>query len=232
MPSNATRQAMANLLPLLICGEESATLVFDALAVRLRKRLSEPQLRELLTITQDEERHARMLYALRDQLPCVQSNDVEQRASAFLASLASRHASIQLARLCALDAAVCWVLARLLHGSPALTQQSDVIHMLRQIRQDEARHVRITRDCALSLGLSSDELAAQQHTVWLGFAELLAGSSDDLRVLGVEPAVLLARFRGSSGTQNSERVTAASIPKLHMPQIAIQAPMFQASMAA
>jgi hypothetical protein len=188
------QQALANLMPLLICGEESATFVFDDLANTLAGRLSAIQLRAIRSITSDEIRHSDDLDALRHQLPSPLDRRTSYRAAAFLKVLKSEDPVIRLARLAVLDAAVCQMLALLLHAEAPIAKCPEVSSIIRHIQLDEARHVRIIRDCYLKLGLSSIEIAKAQLQVLEAFILLLTPSTQDLQCLGLDFDLLKHRW--------------------------------------
>lgn len=188
------QQALANLMPLLICGEESATCVFDDLANSLTGRLSSTQVRAIRSITTDEIRHSDDLDALRHQLPSPLDRRTAYRAAAFLKVLKSEDPVIRLARLAVLDAAVCQMLAMLLHADASIAKCSEVSNMIRNIQLDEARHVRIIRDCYLMLGLSSKEIAKAQLQVLEAFIVLLTPANQDLQCLGLDFDLLIHRW--------------------------------------
>jgi hypothetical protein len=188
------QQALANLMPLLICGEESATCVFDDLANALTGRLSTIQVRAIRSITADEIRHSDDLDALRNQLPSPLDRRTAYRAATFLKVLKSDDPVIRLARLAVLDAAVCQMLAMLLHAEAAIAKCSEVSKMLRNIQLDEARHVRIIRDCFLMLKLSSVEIAKAQLQVLEAFIVLLTPVNHDLQCLGLDFDLLIHRW--------------------------------------
>jgi hypothetical protein len=188
------QQALANLLPLLICGEESATFVFDDLANSLVGRLSASQMQSIRSITADEIRHSDYLDALRHQLPSPLDRRTAYRAAAFLKVLKSEDPVIRLARLAVLDAAVCQMLAMLFHAEASIEKSPDVSKMLRKIQLDEARHVRIIRDCYLMLGLSSIEIAKAQLQVLEAFIVLLTPANEDLQCLGLDFDLLIHRW--------------------------------------
>lgn len=198
--SEPEKQALANLMPLLICGEESATFVFDDLAKVLADKLSEAHIKDLNSITQDEVRHSDHLEILRDHLPAPLDRRAVYRVAVFLKVLKSNDAILQLSLLAALDAAVCQLLSALLRPETPLSNCTQVAHMLSRIQLDEARHVRITRDCYLALGLSRDQSALAQTKVLEAFIALLQPTKDDLKCLGTDLALLIKRWRTKSDT--------------------------------
>jgi hypothetical protein len=184
-------QALANLLPLLICGEESASYVFDALANTLAGQLDTALILDLRSITQDEIRHAVYLEHLRASLPTPADRHSAHRAAVFLSKLNTPVPVRQLARLAALDSAVCKLLAALLHPAAPISKCAPLAAMLRRIQLDEARHVRITRACVRVLNLSPEQVAAEQAVVLQAFLTLLQASQADLYTLQIDIDALL-----------------------------------------
>ncbi len=188
-------RAVANLLPLLICGEESATFVFDDLAKTLESRLSPTLINALRSVTKDEVRHATYLEILRNGLPAPRDRLATQRAAIFLRVLKVTEPERQLARLAALDSAVCMILSALLHPAAPLNRAEDIARPLRRIQLDEAQHVRTTRACVKALGLSQAQAASERTMVLRAFASLLYPAATELRCLKVNLNDLVNRWK-------------------------------------
>jgi hypothetical protein len=101
----------------------------------------------------------------------------------------------QLARLAALDAAVCMILSALLRPASPLSKADDIARPLRHIRFDEARHVRITRACAMALGFSRTQMVTERNVVLQAFATLLYPAAAELRCLAVDLESMLSRWK-------------------------------------
>ena len=161
-------QALADTLPFLRCGEESAVHAFGR---RLAGRADGANQRVLDAITADETRHAAWLEALAAALPPASAVPNGDAMAAFFRRLLTRDAALHFARVAALDLAVCALLRPLAARGSALACAPQVHAGLRAIRSDEARHVRVARDCAGALGFG----AAQQRRLDLDLrTELLA----------------------------------------------------------
>ena len=147
----------------------------------------------LNAITDDEARHAAWLEALAAALPAPDRAPQPDAMAAFFRRLLTRDPALHFARIAALDLAVCAILRPLVGPGSALAAAPEVVDGLRAIRRDEARHVRVARDCARRLGLG----APQQHALDLALrdelASLLAPVRASLRRLGIDDFGPVAR---------------------------------------
>lgn len=187
---DACLEGLAALLPILGCGEEAAALAFDALAISVE---NDPAGRSALAaIAEDESHHDRLIARLRTALPAPpDQREVLRIARRFHIDLGRGSVAIRLARIAALDSAVCLVLGRLLHHDGALGSAPAVNGALSAIWRDEARHVAVSRKLAVARadGATLRPLATHAREA-LSEILLLAGAA--LENLKVDP-VLLAR---------------------------------------
>lgn len=185
--------ALAELLPLLGCGEEAAIASFGRLA--LDSSLEADARAALHAIAIDERRHDALLCGLRDALPMPPSNPALRRASRqFHLAISQGGAQVHLARIAGVDAAVCTVLSRLLGSASTVANDPGVARVLGHIRRDEARHVHTSREIAIAaLGRSRARDAAAEARA--GLADLLALGAGAFARIGVEPDRLLAQVR-------------------------------------
>lgn len=181
-----TEQALANLLPLLMCGEASAERLFEDLATRLEHRLDVLSCAALRSIGQDEVRHGLLLADISARLPPPGNVQAGRHALRFLRGLHCSDSAIRLTRVAALDAAVCLVLSTLVRRGNALDAHPSVQRVLQSIRGDEGRHVRIARHAARRLGLSPARENEEREQVWCGFVALLDRARGELQLLGVD----------------------------------------------
>jgi hypothetical protein len=184
------QEGLAALLPILGCGEEAATLAFDALATSVD---NDPAGRAALaSIAGDEEQHEQIILALRAALPPPpDQSKILHKAKRFHINLGRGTTAFRLARIAALDSAVCKVLGRLLHRNAALADAPIVHGALSAIWHDEARHVAVSRRLALARadGATLRPLAGQAREA---LADILLLAGDALESLEIDP-VLLAR---------------------------------------
>ncbi|KPF62667.1 hypothetical protein IP88_14630 [alpha proteobacterium AAP81b] len=178
----ATAAALGEVLPLLGCGEEAASLAFAAMAAN--RRLAPAAAAALAAIARDEAQHDALLKGLLAALPApADPEPVLAAAQAMHVSLGRTLITGRLARVAGLDSAVCLILARVLRRLPAA---SDTARVLRRIHADEARHVAIAGNIAAGMGVMTalkDE-AAHARALLVAVIGHVGAAFDGL---GVEP---------------------------------------------
>jgi len=180
--------ALATLLPLLGCGEEAAGMAFDGLAECHAQ--DDPTARTLRDIAAEERLHDRLIRQVQSGLPeAAQDRSPIEAARRFHIGLVRGGPALHLARIAALDSAVCLMFGRLLRHDGPVAADPEILSILRRIHRDEARHVRVTRGLALDHGLTvamRDAAAAARG----GLAAILRLAGDAFEALHVDPAVL------------------------------------------
>ena len=191
--SERHRAGLGALLPILGCGEEAATLAFDGLASSVDHDPAGS--RALASIARDEERHDQLITRLRAALPPPpDQRETLRKARRFHIDLGRGSTAFRLARIAALDSAVCTVLGRLLHHKGALADAPVVHGTLSSIWRDEARHVAVSRQLALARAEAAIlRPLARQAREALADILLLAGAALD--ALEVDPMVLARDVR-------------------------------------
>lgn len=186
-------EALSELLPLLLCGEESAALSFARYANSVP--LGASGRRDFRGIQADEAVHARCLQRLRASLPPPRS-DVRQRTRLrwFYARLSNLDFGDHLARIAALDSAVCLILGALRQRRGRIAKDATVGCLLERIHQDEARHVTIACRYAARLG-RSHELYSVAADTRNQLAEMLSERADAFESLGICADRLIPRVR-------------------------------------
>lgn len=189
----SAQEALAQLLPVLLCGEESAALTFARLATA--GGFSRHARATLDAIANDERRHERQLQELRQALPPVSVDAELQRASRrFFARIGGRDPGMHFARIAALDSGLCVLLGALRAPGSVLAADANLSVMFSQIHGDEARHVLASRHYAC--------LLVGKRLAWaagLEMRERLVGlmslRGDALEALGIDPDRLFERLR-------------------------------------
>ena len=174
--------ALAQALPFLRCGEESAVHAFGR---RLMHSADPAEQLTLANITADEQRHANWLAALAAALPTAHGGLDAEPSARFFRSLLTRDKALHFARIAALDLAVCGLLRPLVASGSVLASAPQVVEGLRSIRRDEARHVRVARGCAQRLGWSARAQHTLDGTMRDELAVLLAPMHTSLLRLGI-----------------------------------------------
>ena len=184
---SAEAEALAALLPLLGCGEEAAAIAFG----RLADTAGHPAARGVMAgIAAEEREHDNLLkHLMRALPPAPGASEVLRRSRRFHVRLGRGGVALHLARIAAIDAAVCTLLSRLLRADAPLGRDPAILAILGRIRKDEARHVRASRDIVLAGGLAPgcrDAAAAAREA--LAHILMLEGGSFD--ALCVDPDAL------------------------------------------
>ena len=180
--------AFAQLLPLLGCGEEAAVLAFRGLANGAQDDAASVVLR---TIAEEEQVHAGLIAGLIEALPPPHGQAAVLRAAQrFHITLADGGSAVHLAKIAAVDAAVCTILSRLLRPRAPLTADAGITAILRRIHRDEARHVRVSRVLAARFE-TPPRLDALAEPARVALANVLGLAGDAFEVLGVDPRTLL-----------------------------------------
>jgi hypothetical protein len=185
--------ALAELLPILLCGEESAALAMDRIGSSVR---GEREMRDALArIARDEMEHQTLLQRTRAVLP-QPPHDPELSAAMrrFFMQLASRDPATHCARIAAVDAAVCLLLAALRNRRGPIAMEPTLNAVVGRIHRDEARHVAVTSRYATELAGSQDvtEVAVEAR---FRLSRLLERRAVAMEGLGVDPDQLFQRLR-------------------------------------
>lgn len=186
-------EALSELLPLLLCGEESAVLSFARYANSVPLGMSGR--RDFQGIQADEAVHARCLQRLRASLPAPRA-DARQRTRLrrFYARLSDLDFGDHMARIAALDSAVCLILGALRQQRGHIAKDSAVGRLFERIHQDEARHVTIARRYAALLGRPHDLYSVAADTRDQ-LATMLSERAGAFESLGICPDRLCHRVR-------------------------------------
>ncbi len=194
----AAAQALADLMPLLLCGEESAEFVFAAAVPDLPQHVDPALPIELARIADDERRHGMYLSALRSRLPPPADRGATRQATRFLRKLATADLGLHLARVAALDAGFCQVLAEICRPGTEIAAVPELADLFRRIRSDEGRHVRVSRRCAAALGVTPETEHAERNRVLREFAALMAAAAPAFAAVGADMQRLLDRLERTS----------------------------------
>jgi rubrerythrin len=184
--------ALAELLQVLSCGEESATATFESLA---QSSLEPTRRSVLMQIAADERRHQLLLSTISAGLPQPQIEPgFVAMMRRFFMRLADRDMSVHFLRIAALDSAACQFLALLRARTSPLAADDRLVSVLRRIHMDEARHVRLARECAGPLAgtRKGPEIFAEVRGE---LAELIRMKADSVEALSIDPDRLDTRLR-------------------------------------
>jgi hypothetical protein len=185
-------QAFCELLPLLLCGEESAVLAF-ARHAQLEQWGARAQ-QDFARVEIDEARHTYWLQRLRASLPAPRMDSRLRRGvKHFFLRQSSSNPGIHLGHIAALDSAVCLILGRL-RRTNACASDARVAHIFEHIHRDEARHVAIARHYARELCSAQDLFACATETREQ-LTSLMSEGAEALDTLEVCPDTLFRQLR-------------------------------------
>ena len=185
-------EALAELLPVLLCGEESAALAFGGYAGSAA--LQAASRKEFCVIQSDEERHTAWLQRLKLALPAPRVDPgLVKQVRRFFAAVCEPQLGRHLARIAALDSAACVVLGALRRRRGPIGSDRTLSNLFARIHRDEVRHVAIAHNYAKLLCDASD-LRALAVDTRESLTRLLAFRADALEQLGVCPDALLQRL--------------------------------------
>lgn len=191
--ATAQQEALAELLPILLCGEESASLAFAGFASA--DRMPPVAQAELRRIGEDEQHHERQLQALRLALPrATVDADLRRAARRMFARLGSDNMGMHFARIAALDSGACVILGALRRHRLPLSKDPSVRAIFARIHGDETRHVMASRRYAREL-LDPKQAHAVAAQMREQLAALIGMRGAALESLGVNADQLLARLR-------------------------------------
>lgn len=194
-------EALSRLVPSLLCGEESAVIIFQHEAKRYGRKANAAMAEGLGVIAGEEERHELLLRALTAFLPTPDDLDrIHDRATEFFTKLGfqSFDPVHRLNHIGALDRCVCQVLGAMMKRA-TVTRSPVFSRIVERIRQDEARHVKICRGIMQELGVSKAEMAEADETVREMFLEMMEPVGDAFDVIEVDPAAMFRTIRRETG---------------------------------
>lgn len=194
--SHRQQEALARLIPMLLCGEQSAQFVFNGHAAQIRQGESIEVQRALRRIEAEEAVHERALQTLASILPPPDDlHRLKRRAQRFYTGLGQGVTLAEhFARIEALDSGVCRIMQALVLGdwgsAPALPLMFDAI------KRDEARHVGISRSYALNLGIDPRTREHQRRHIADQLVAYLGTEAAAFEPLGVDADRLFAGLAG------------------------------------
>ena len=186
-------QALSNLLPLLMCGEESAARTFEGLSHS--NRFESGAVALLRSIAGEEGCHEQWLRGLAMALPPPRDGQASRRAAArFFSGLAEVEPARHLLRIAALDSAVCRILGEVCGAGETLRNDSACASTLYAIQRDEARHARHSLALARAMSGRIERYAIAEHTRHR-LVDLLSGYADCFEALSVDARRLFDTLR-------------------------------------
>lgn len=196
-------QALARVVPLLVCGEQSAIAVFGGQAMSLTGAATAQLLKPFQAIEDDESGHELAWQTLHAQLPKpADLTQLKRRSQRFFARLGRRSSIGQhFAQVAQLDSAVGAMMWHLERSSVAAEPR--LFNLANQVKRDEARHVAVSRRYAKLLGVPRAEYDALGDLVREELVVLLEPVVDALECIGVDSDAMFRRIAKRPKALNS-----------------------------
>jgi demethoxyubiquinone hydroxylase (CLK1/Coq7/Cat5 family) len=174
--------ALAELMPILCCGEESAVIAFDGLSQNPELPLSVQE--NLQQIAQDECHHDELLGNVRFSLPTPSLDAALIRAlRKFFISIHTQDLGQHLTQIAALDSGVCAILSTFLN-SGLFHKEPHLYEIFNKIHNDEGRHTAVALEMAKTYRKQRN-LIEQAEQTRLGLRQLLSYRADAMETLGI-----------------------------------------------
>lgn len=198
--SSRHNEALARLLPFLLCGEQSAIQVFGAEVDRLRDSSWSKSISLLESIESDEYAHEEALQTLSSLLMKPNDlNNLRRKASLFYIRLGNTKGMTEhFARVAQLDACVCIIMNEI--SKSDLGKRSLATQLLLRIKKDEARHVAVSKKHYYYLGGDEATLKQNKREVSNKLVALLRTEADSFESLGVDSDVLFRKLENARQT--------------------------------
>lgn len=183
------QHALGHLIPLLLCGEQSAQLVFNQEINRLFNQGEQKNLamiQSLLEVEADEFRHDQALQTVLNSLPIVaQQLKIQRQARLFYSKLGRGQSRCQhFIKIATLDSCVTQIMHEFEHS--LLGANHPFARLCGLIKKDEAKHVYIAKHHAQALGATPDMFKQEQNSVSCLLHQLLATQAEHFNCLGVD----------------------------------------------
>lgn len=177
--------AMSCLLPLLLCGEQSAQLVFNSEIQRLAAGDQHSLVACLQDVEADEHRHDVALQQVAQSLSeRSEFTQVQRKAKRFYARLGRVESySEHFVRIAILDTCVTHIMQAFEYCH--LGDKHRFSQLCGLIKKDEAKHVYVSRKHALALGATLDQFSHQHEYVVSDLMQLLETQGDAFESMGV-----------------------------------------------
>lgn len=189
-------EACADLITVLLCGEQSAVSVFAKEVASGRAPVC--AMAALQKIERDERLHEAALLRFETFLPTTKRHhQIKRRAQRFFFRL-GRADSVghHFARVAHLDSAVCKIMHQVERS--AIQAVSPLKRIAMEIKHDEARHVAVSRNYAHAMGVDRAEQRHHRAIMMQGLTDLLHGVGDAFEVVGVDSDRLFRRLHSES----------------------------------
>ncbi len=194
MLSHRHEEALARLIPLLLCGEQSAIHVFGEEVERLQGTPWSHSLSLLKEIETDEYTHEQALQTVSSVfMEPMDLHSIKRKARHFYLGLGATSGMVEhFARISELDTCVCIIMNSITHS--ALGNKHLITQLFERIKQDEARHVNVCRKHYSRLGGDHVLFKRGKYSVSSKLVSLLKTEANSFEMLGIDPDVLFYKL--------------------------------------
>ena len=194
MLSPRHEEALARLIPLLLCGEQSAIHVFSEEIERLHGSPWSNSVSLLKVIETDEYTHEQSLQTVSSVLmEPVDLNSIKRKARHFYLGLGTTSGMVEhFARISELDTCVCIIMNSITHSD--LGKRHLITKLFERIKQDEARHVNVCRKHYSHLGGDHILLKQGRSSVSSKLVSMLKTEANSFEMLGIDPDALFYKL--------------------------------------
>lgn len=192
--SQRHEEALARLVPFLLCGEQSAIHVFGSEIERLRSNTLSKSIDLLRSIETDEYAHEQALQTLTSMLmEPTDIKDIKRKARHFYVRLGNTTGMAQhFARVAQLDACVCIIMNAITKCD--LGRDNLITQLFERIKKDEARHVAVSKKHFHYLGGDEKMLLDNKYDVSHKLVDLLSTEADSFETLGIDSDLLFSKL--------------------------------------
>ncbi len=192
--SHRHEEALARLIPILLCGEQSAIHVFGNEVERLRGSKWHTSINLLKNIETDEYAHEQALQTVSSFLmEPADLHRIKRDAQHFYLSLGNTAGMPDhFARISQLDACVCIIMNAI--TSCDLGKSHLIVKLFERIKKDEARHVSVCRKHFIKLGGDRSSFKENRHAVGTKLVSLLTTQADSFETLGIDPDMMFRKM--------------------------------------
>ncbi len=178
--------ALARLLPLLVCGEQSSQWVFYNEHKRAQGMKHQSSVAAFESIVADERYHELALDFVQHQLPIPKDiTKLKRRSQRFYVAFGHQDTLAEhFAQIACLDALVCRIMVAMEKSD--LGADHPFTLLCRMIKQDEARHVTLAKQHAIALGFDKSQWQNLRAFVSEKLYDLLNSERHAFEQLGVD----------------------------------------------
>lgn len=187
--SEEEQASLAHLIPLLLCGEQSAQLVFNTEIHRLsasNEVAVSSLILSLKEVEAEELVHDVALQQVQSELPTVdQLIDIQRKAKRFYLHLGRVNSYCEhFVRIAILDTCVTQIMHEFEHSG--LGRGHPFARLCGLIKKDEAKHVYVAKHHAQYLGATKAMFVTEHEMVLPRLYTLLSSQSEHFETLGIE----------------------------------------------